>query len=373
MSREILKELYFQAINNSVDKQLFKKELESFKDAVFIFAVGKAAGSMCEFCEEILKENIKGGLCISSKKEKLKYIKTFQSSHPIVSKKSIKAAKLLIENIEKLNKDDKFIFLLSGGASAMVELPIDGLKFNDFQKVSKVLIGSGIDIKALNSVRKSISKIKGAKLSNFFKTTKGKVLVLSDVVGDDLSTIGSALMYPSQYSHTIVGSNKIALKYAKKFTTHKYHFQKTKIVTTTLDKTSKETTSFILKTIEEYDKNYDSFCLFFGGETTTEVLGSGIGGRNQELALRLLIENNFSKNISILCAGSDGKDGNSDFTGAFIDMNIYEKIKKLNLNPKKYLENSDSSSFFKKLGYEFNTGLTGINVMDFIFVIKNKL
>ena len=148
--------------------------------------------------------------------------------------------------------------------------------------------------------------------------------------------------------------------------------QKVEIVTTKLNKSSKDAAKYITKKIKEFDKKYDSFCLLFGGETTTIVKGNGVGGRNQELALRLLLENRPNKNLSFLCAGSDGIDGNSDATGAFVDFEIYKKLRKKGLNPRKYLKNSDSNSLFKKFGYDFTIGITGTNVMDFIIILKDK-
>ena len=176
--------------------------------------------------------------------------------------------------------------------------------------------------------------------------------------------------YNGKFKHHIIGNNKIALKEAKKYINKKV--DKTKIITTSLDKSSPEASIYISNIIKKYDKKYESFCLLFGGETTTIVEANGKGGRNQELALRLLIDNKFNKNISILCSGSDGIDGNSDANGAFIDFDIYEKIKKLDFNANEYLKNCDSNTFFKKLSYDFVTGITGTNVMDFIIVLKEK-
>ncbi len=366
-------------LKKSTLKILDKKiNLEKSGD-LYIFAVGKAAYAMAKECENILGNKIKDGLVISSSKGDLKYLKHFTSTHPKVSKKSLKAANLLFKKVKKLNKKDRFIFLLSGGASAMIEKPIEGLSLKDFKKISLSLLTSGIDIKALNSVRKSISKIKGGKLANEIKA-KGTVLVLSDVIGDDFNTIGSAPMYKidnknnSKFKHHIIANNEIALNEAKNFI--KKSVETTEIITTTLDKSSEEASRFIINKIQEYNKKYKSFCLLFGGETTTIVKqNGGFGGRNQELALRLLLEckiNELNKNISILCAGSDGIDGHSKANGAFIDSDIYEKIEKENLDAKLYLENSDSNTFFKKLGYEFTTGITGTNVMDFIIVLKQN-
>ncbi|WP_368030901.1 glycerate kinase [Arcobacter sp. s6] len=384
MSRKELEKIYFKALNKVKAKTIIRDNV-SIKDNIlrivdenidlnkiknlYIFSVGKAGSSMAKECEEILKEKIKDGLAISTSKGKLKCIKHFKSTHPLVSRKSMKAGNILFDEVSKLDKDDYFIFLLSGGASAMIEKPIEGLSLDDFSKISKALLSSGIDIKALNSVRKSISQIKGGKLADKIKA-KGSVLVLSDVIGDDLNTIGSAPMNNGKFKHYIIGNNKIALKEAKKYINKKV--DKVKIITTSLDKNSPNASSYISKIIKEYDKKYESFCLLFGGETTTIVEANGKGGRNQELALRLLIDNEFNKNISILCSGSDGIDGNSDANGAFIDFEVFEKIKTLNLNANEYLKNCDSNSFFKKLSYDFVTGITGTNVMDFIIVLKEK-
>jgi glycerate-2-kinase len=384
MSRKELEKIYFKALNKVKAKTIIKDNLSIKGDILniadekidlnkiknlYIFSVGKAGYSMAKECEQILKEKIKGGLAISTSKGKLKYIKYFKSTHPIVSRKSMKAGNILLDEVSKLQNDDYFIFLLSGGASAMIEKPIEGLSLDDFSKISKALLSSGIDIKALNSVRKSISQIKGGKLAASIKA-QGSVLVLSDVIGDDLNTIGSAPMNNGKFKHHIIGNNKIALKEAKKYINKKV--DKTKIISTSLDKNSPEASAYISNIIKKYDKKYESFCLLFGGETTTIVEANGKGGRNQELALRLLIDNKFNKDISILCSGSDGIDGNSNANGAFIDFDILEKIKTLNLDTNKYLIDCDSNTFFKNLSYDFVTGITGTNVMDFIIVLKEK-
>jgi glycerate-2-kinase len=384
MSKKLLKSIYFQAIDAVKAANTIKNNISLEDDALiicneklprdsfnhlYIFCVGKAGYDMAKECENVLGDIIYDGVSISLDDKKLTKIQAIQSSHPILSQKSIDSANKLTESIEKMTKDDFYIFCLSGGASAMIEKPIQGLDLESFQKISQALIGSGVDIKALNSVRKAISQIKGGKLAKKAKA-KGRVLVLSDVIGDDLSTIGSAPMYDTKVPHTIIGNNTIALQAAKQFIEQKV--QKCEIVTTTLDMDSKSATNFIGKKIYAYDEKYESFCLLFGGETTTQIIGDGVGGRNQELALRLLLQECVTEDISILCAGSDGIDGNSPATGAFLDSNIYKQIKSLNLDPKQYLQNSDSYSFFKALGHDFTTGATRTNVMDFIICLKTR-
>ncbi|TLP36962.1 glycerate kinase type-2 family protein [Arcobacter arenosus] len=383
MSKKNLEKIYFKALNKVKAKSIIKDNISLEKNILtisnekidlnkfnnlYIFGVGKAAFSMAKECENIIGKKIKGGFIVSTSKGNLNYLKHFTSTHPDVTTKSEDAANKLIDNVKKLKKNDYFIFLLSGGASAMIEKPILGLSLEDFIKASSSLLTSGIDIKALNTIRKSISQVKGGKLADCIKSN-GKVLVLSDVIGDDLNIIGSAPMNNGKFQHILVGNNEIALNEAKKFC--KKDYEKVEIITTTLDYPSKKASKYVTKLIKEYDKKYSSFVLLFGGETTTVVKsGGGYGGRNQELALRLLLENIVNEDISILCAGSDGIDGRSDANGAFVTSKTIEKMNEMKLNPKEFLENSDSNTFFKKLGFDFVTGITGTNVMDFIIIEK---
>ncbi len=383
MSKKNLEKIYFKALNKVKAKSIIKDNISLEKNILtisngkidlnkfnnlYIFGVGKAAFSMANECENIIGKKIKGGFIVSTSQGSLKYLKHFTSTHPDVTTKSEDAANKLIDNVKKLKKNDYFIFLLSGGASAMIEKPILGLSLEDFIKASSSLLTSGIDIKALNTIRKSISQVKGGKLADCIKSN-GKVLVLSDVIGDDLNIIGSAPMNNGKFQHILVGNNEIALNEAKKFC--KKDYEKVEIITTTLDYPSKKASKYVTKLIKEYDKKYSSFVLLFGGETTTVVKsGGGYGGRNQELALRLLLENVVNEDISILCAGSDGIDGRSDANGAFVTFKTIEKMNEMKLNPKEFLENSDSNTFFKKLGFDFVTGITGTNVMDFIIIEK---
>lgn len=381
-SRERLTKIYYEALNAVTAQSIVQNNLSLQDNSLtvcdevyalekvkhlYCFSVGKAGFEMARVCAKVLDKRLKGGVAISHQKGYLHSLEHFQSTHPLVSQKSIEAGEKLLKAMQRMQEDDFFLFFLSGGASAMIEKPIEGLTLEDFEKISASLLGSGIDIKALNSVRKAISQIKGGKLADVTKA-KGVVLVLSDVTGDDLKTIGSAPMMNGKFSHYVVGNNSIALEHAKRYM--EKEVEKAEIVTTTLDLPSAKASQFIVKSIKAYNKQYESFCLLFGGETTTEVLGHGEGGRNQELALRLLLDLSLSSTISILVAGSDGIDGNSPATGAFLDSEIYEKIHQLELDPKAYLENSDSYGFFQALGYDFSIGATGTNVMDFIIVLK---
>jgi glycerate 2-kinase len=381
-SKIMLEKIFYKALKSVQADTIIRKNLSidnnyltivdqniprnSYKN-LYIFSVGKAGYTMAKEAEKVLQKNIAGGMAVSLEKKKLSYINRCQSSHPKVTQKSLQCAGKLIQEIKKLKKNDLFLFFLSGGASAMIEKPIENLSFEEFQKISDALLISGIDIKTFNSVRKSLSLIKGGGLAKQFKA-KGYVLVLSDVIGDDLDTIGSAPMRNEKFPHYIIGNNSLALDSAANYI--KKHVQKVKVLTSTLDISSREAAKYICNEIEKYNNEYESFCLLIGGETTLKVKGKGKGGRNSELALRLVQKQCFSQDISILCAGSDGLDGNSDVAGAFVNETLIKKMQKQNLDPKKYLQQNDSATFFKKLGFEFQPGLTGTNVMDFVFILK---
>ena len=381
MSRKFLEDIYFNSLfavkaENFIPTNLFFKDNEltiqnqTFKiqGNLYVYGVGKASVDMAKYCERVLGDKIQGGLVISNNKNQgLSLVKYKKSTHPILSSTSIEAAEELINEFKTLKEDDFILFLLSGGASSMIEKPIEGLSLEEFQKASKALINSGLDIKALNTIRKSISNIKGGKLADTTKAN-GAVLVLSDVIGDELSSIGSAPMLRDKFPHFIVANNTIALKSGQEFIQKNQIYSN--IITTTLDKNSADAAQFIKGKIEEYKKTHDSFCLLFAGETTTIVSSGGIGGRNQELALRLMMLLENDKDIEVLVAGSDGKDGNSDATGAFVDKQTYENAN--NLDKEKYLKQSNSNIFFKKCSSDFVTGLSGTNVMDFIIVLKNQ-
>ena len=234
---------------NLIQNSSYLKTLSKHK--IHLFGSGKASVEMAKEMEILFKDNIIDGLVISPYHAQLNNVEVFESSHPLPSKKSILAAKKLIEKFEKLDEDDLFIYLLSGGTSALIELPQDGLSLEDFIKTTDLLLQNGVPIEDINRVRKTLSKIKGGKLASFTKA-KGVVLVISDVIGDDLETIGSAPLYScsstskdalevlqkykifdkvpkavievlekenSFYSnnieHIIIGSNKTALKAAK--------------------------------------------------------------------------------------------------------------------------------------------------------------
>ena len=165
-------------------------------EKITLLGSGKAVLPMAEATLGLLDSHINQCCLVGPytnylKGNDLTYIK---STHPIPSINSIEAAQTLIKTLSGLSEDDFFIYLLSGGNSALVELPANNITLEEFQKTTNIMIQGAMPIEAINCVRKHISQVKGGRLAQFTKA-KGIVIVLSDVLKDDLVAIGSAPLY----------------------------------------------------------------------------------------------------------------------------------------------------------------------------------
>jgi len=174
----------------SIDKKTY--DLKKYNN-IYLFGVGKASIKMAKELEMLLGSLLKGGFVVGTKADNLKKIKTYISDHPVPSKRSIKAGKELKKEMEKLTCDDFFIFMLSGGASSLVEIPKKTLTLSDIQNTTKTLLACGADITEINMIRKALSDLKGGKLAENIKAD-GVVVVISDVIKGGIEAIGSAPM-----------------------------------------------------------------------------------------------------------------------------------------------------------------------------------
>ncbi len=383
---------------------------------IHIFGSGKSSLRAAKVLEELLNDRITGGLVVSNYDDgSLAKIKVFVSAHPVPDRRSLQASDLLMEGIAQLTKDDFFIYLLSGGTSALVEKPVIPLTLQDIQGVSHLLLRAGMPIEEMNIIRKHLSLVKGGRLGNLAKA-KGVVLVISDVLGDNLETIGSAPLYcdrssyadaqgllkdyglwdqipstaqnaikkgvageiddtPKQANpnleHLIVGSNIVALDrakgYAESLGLESY------IMSSRLRGEAREVAKVIISIGEEILISKNPFrtpvCLLFGGETTVTVRGKGKGGRNQEMCLAALKEIGTRRFLTFLSAGTDGVDGSSEAAGALVDHTTFAEVRRRGLIIEEYLSNNDSSSLFEQTGDLITTGPTGTNVMDITILL----
>ncbi len=370
-------------------------DLTNYKN-IYVYGSGKASIEMAKALPASLQDKVSHSFIVCNYHEDIKDIEVFQSTHPLPSNKSIEAGEKLLNYFEDMHDDDFYIYLLSGGSSAMIEKPIEGLSLSELSSYTEILLQKNIPIDEINIIRKQLSQIKGGGLAS--KTTaNGVVLVLSDVVGDDLQSIGSAPLMPNRSSyddfykvlkkhnlfnviltnieyiinreyrskdvpHFILMNNIKALESSKQ-KAENLGF-KTDIVTNILQGDVKVVAKYIYEYIK---KNYNScllpHCFIFGGESTVKVKGSGLGGRNQELCLWFLKELRDGDNITFLSGGTDGIDGNSIAAGGVVDAN--NNLEDIDI----YLDNNDSFHYLQREESLIISGHSGTNVADIIIVL----
>ena len=373
-------------------------DLEKYSN-IYSVAFGKAGDSMTRTLNAIVP--IKSGIIVIPKGTKSiikgKKFQIFNSRHPKPDKTSVKAAKKIMKFVQNKRSDELIIFLVSGGGSSLLALP-DEITLEDKMHVTDVLLKSGATIQEFNCIRKHLSKIKGGKLVENIKCNAIS-LVMSDVQGDDLSSIASGTTYMDNTTYEdalgIIDKYKIrwkmpngVIRLLEGRKNEKQKETKPKIGNYVIANNDdclnemqkkakelgyvivdvmhifgdiKEIIPKILEKIPEKEKT----CIIFGGEPTLKVLGKGMGGRNQELVLRLLKNTQKFKKIVIASVGTDGIDGNSFFAGA-----ITENIKVDLAVMKEFLKNSDSGRFFQKQKANIITRATHTNLMDIGVILR---
>ena len=368
--------------------------------SIYTVAFGKAGDSMTRAINAIIP--IKSGIIVipkgSKSKIKGKKFQIFNSGHPKPDQTSVKAAKEVTKFLQNRREEELVIYLVSGGGSSLLAIP-DDITLEDKIYVTNLLLKSGATIQEFNCIRKHLSKIKGGRLVENTKC-HGIGLVMSDVEGDELSSIASGTTYmddttflealniinkyklknktpleilqrledgfkgkipetpkKAKIENYIIANNKDCL-YAMESKAKELGY-KTKIIQ--VFGNIKDATQTIMENISDEQKN----CLIFGGEPTVEVIGKGSGGRNQELVLRILKNAQNLKKMVIASIGTDGIDGNTFFAGA-----MTENIKMDESIIKEFLKNSDSARFFQKQKCNIRTDFTHTNLMDIGVILK---
>ena len=368
---------------------------------IFVIAYGKASDSMAEYV--LNKINISQGILVIPKHTKSsivsKKFKIFHSGHPLPDKESVSAGKAVRELVNNCSKEDFVLFLVSGGGSSLLAFP-DKITLNEKKQVTKSLLQCGATIDEINCVRKHLSMIKGGKLVQNINCD-GCALIMSDVVSNDLSVISSGCTYSDNTTFSdairIITKHSLEKKLPKQVMAHLKHGLNTKMIkpnrlriknkiiatnqdclnamvlksrqlgfTTKVCTSVKHDVSVSAKKIVKQIPEKNNSCIIFGGEPTVKVKGSGKGGRNQELVLRILkLIHNSDHHMLVSSISTDGIDGNTTCSGALIENNP-SNLQKISV----YLENNDSYSFFKKYGGLIKTGPTHTNLMDIGLIIK---
>jgi glycerate 2-kinase len=386
------------------------------KGRTVIIGAGKASGAMAKALEDSWEGPL-DGLVVTryGYRVPMERLEVVEAAHPVPDAAGRDAARRIFDLVHGLTKDDLVLCLISGGGSALLALPADGITLEDKQAVNKALLKSGATISEMNTVRKHLSAIKGGRLAAAASPAKIVALMISDVPGDDPSIIASGPTVPDP------STNKDALSIIAKYQIEVP--ESVRRVLQTGDETPKPgdprlaavenimiaTPQASLEVAAEVARKAgvkplilgDSIegesrdvalvhagiarqcalrgqpevppcVLISGGETTITLKGKGKGGRNTEFLLALAIALDGMPAIYALAGDTDGVDGSEDNAGAIITPDTLKRAEAAGLNAKAMLSNNDPWTFFKGIGDLLMTGPTLTNVNDFRAVLIEK-
>jgi len=376
---------------------------------------------MAEVIENLLGDRLRGGI-VNVKyghAVPLKIVRINEAGHPLPDEAGIRGTKEIMELLGRTGEKDLVLCLISGGGSALLPCPAQGLTLEDKQAATKVLLECGATIGEINAVRKHISEVKGGKLARLAYPSTLVSLVLSDVVGDDLENIASGPTVPDRSTfadclailqrygiedkipttvraflargargeveetpkdgdpifqrvqNVIVGSNVEAIQAAeRKAEALGYH---SLILSSFIEGETKEVAKVHAAIAKEILNTGHPLkrpaCVVSGGETAVTVRGQGLGGRNQEFTLATALAIDGLERVVVLSGGTDGTDGPTDAAGAIADGATVRRAKEMGLDVDRTLRENDSYRLFKRLGDLLITGPTFTNVMDLHLVL----
>ncbi len=394
-------------------------DLDRFRN-IYVVGGGKASSPMAKAVEGILGDrltagviNVKYGYTMDTDRIELN-----EAGHPIPDDNGVKGVRKIVELLNEAGEDDLVICLISGGGSALMPLPSEGISLADMKKVTDLLLKCGATINEINAIRKHISQIKGGQLARLAYPAKVISLIMSDVVGSPLDVIASGPTVPdtttfedayqilekydlveqlpaSLRSHIrsgcegeipetpkeddpifaevynlIVGDNEVAALAALN-KGRELGFDSL-LLSTFIEGEAREVGKVLASIAKEILNSNQPVkrpgFIVAGGETTVTIRGRGKGGRNQELALASAIEIAGLDDVIIIGAATDGTDGPTDATGALAEGSTLRRAEELGYKASDYLKNNDSYTFFEALGDLLITGPTNTNVNDLAMI-----
>jgi hydroxypyruvate reductase len=370
---------------------------------IFLLALGKAAGKMARAGLDHLPD-VKAALVVTNYEnaQPVAGCRVYASGHPVPDGNGARAALDVIEMLEKATENDMVVVLVSGGGSALLPAPLPGITLADKARVGSLLLGSGADIGAMNTVRQQLSRLKGGGLVRMAAPAAVYAVILSDVIGDDLQMIASgptvqatgtrrdAVAILRRYGlwddipqsvrallttpapdpgpfpdarNRLAGSNGQSVRAMQAFA------PAARVFPVPLVGDVGRAAVEVVKAGDETGRGV----LLFGGETTVQLQGSGLGGRNQELALRVALlarDAGWGRDWVFLSGGTDGRDGPCDAAGGVVDGTTLARIGDAGLSVADMLANNDSYHALKPVGDLLMTGATGTNVADLQILIR---
>ena len=411
--------LFSSAIDNKEDVLLIENNLVKKKQSVHVLSVGKAALPMARAAFDSLNGFRASGLIITNNScglTEIAGVQVLEAGHPIPDERSKIAGKSVKEFIAMVPEDETLMVLLSGGTSSLLSTPLNGLEMDDLVEMTNWLLGSGLDIRDQNTVRKHLSASAGGRFCRLRSRGRTIVLAISDVIGDDISTIGSgpfsadltscldALKIVTQSSmkdkfperclrflessinnfepdlklgspifdlvecHIVARNLNVLQSIAQ---TARAEGNKTFLISNPIQGEAAR----VGERLAALASAANMPCVWvLGGETTVTLDGEyGLGGRSQELALSAARYLDGKAEVSVFAAGTDGKDGPTDATGAFVNERTWGGIQSIGRNPEEDLASHDSYYALEAVNSLIKLGSTGTNVMDVVILASGPI
>ena len=376
-----------------------------FPGRVILVAVGKAGWQMAAAAQRVLGNRIERGIVITKYghgKHPLEGILCLEAGHPVPDENSFSATRQALELVSGLTETDTVLFLLSGGGSALFELPL--ISGEELQNITAQLLACGADIVEMNTIRKRLSRVKGGRFALACAPARVVSVVLSDIIGDPLDMIASGPACPD--SGTCAQALEIARRYGLKLspqawncleqeTPKELHNVSTRItgsvrelcraaakaaeelgyephiLTDRLACQAREAGQFLSAMAVTHAGDGRKLAYIAGGETVVKVTGTGKGGRNQELTLAGAEDIAGLSNVCLFSIGSDGTDGPTDAAGGYADGDTAPALRAQGLEIRQVLHNNDAYHALEAAGTLIKTGPTGTNVNDVAVVLIN--
>ena len=373
------------------------------KGRLIVASIGKAAWRMAKAAGDILDSEISGAVVTKYEHSmgEIKGLEIYEAGHPVLDENTLKGTKALLEHVKNLKENDTVLFLVSGGGSALFELPAEGVTLEDMKDITSQLLACGADIVEINTIRKHLSSVKGGRFAQLCAPAHVFMVVLSDVLGDRLDSIASGPAWPdastSEEALSIVKKYDLKIKpelmkILAQETPKKLdnvtavitgsvtalcsaacEIAKSKgyeplVLTTTMTCEAREAGAFMASIAREVltsGRPVKAPCaIIAGGETVVHLTGHGMGGRNQEFALAAATGIAGLDGVVIASLGSDGTDGPTDAAGGIVDGKTEEILKAKNINISDVLKENDAYNALKAADALLMTGPTGTNVND---------
>lgn len=363
-----------------------------------LVAAGKAAWQMAKAASNYLGERLEQGIVITKYghvRGELPRIRCCEAGHPVPDEGSFDAARKALALTENLTKDDTVLFLLSGGGSALFELPLIPAK--ELQDVTRQLLACGADIVEINTLRKRLSAVKGGRFAQHCAPAKVFSIILSDILGDppdmiasgptcpDSSTCADAMEIVRRYDLSLREETKQLLMVETPKTLANARWMITGSVRELCDAAARscrklgyepffltdrlccqarEAGSVMASILRTHAGDGKKLAFLAGGETVVRLTGSGKGGRNQELALAAAEGISGLSNAALFSVGSDGTDGPTDAAGGFVDGATRQRLLEEGIHIDQVLLNNDAYHALQRTDGLIFTGPTGTNVND---------